>query len=192
MSSTATPTDRVDARRIGLVADTHSRAADGSDLPDGVLAALSGVDLVIHLGDMGAVGSLDRFATVAPVLATKGGHAVGRDARIADPVRLIETGRFHVGALFELPKLAPEFQVKEDGTLVFPDGPIAPALERAFGRRVDVVAFAATHAPFVGERDGVLFVNPGSPNLPAKPPGSVAIVDLTGARPSAAIREVRA
>jgi putative phosphoesterase len=192
MSSMPVPTNRVDARRIGLVADTHSRAADGSDLPDAVLAALRGVDLVIHLGDMGAVGSLDRFASVAPVFATKGGHAVGSDARVAEVARVIEAGRFTVGALFELPRVAPEFQVKQDGTLVFPEGPIAPALERAFGRRVDVVAFAATHAPFVGERDGVLFVNPGSPNLPAKPPGTVAIVDLSAARPSAALREVRA
>jgi putative phosphoesterase len=185
------PTDRASARRIGLVADTHSRATDGSDLPEAVLAALRGVDLVIHLGDMGAVGSLDRFATLAPVLATKGAHSIGTDSRIAPSVRVVETGGFALGALFELPKLAPDFRVTEDGVLLFPDGPLAPRLEALFGRRVDVVAFAATHAPFTAEHDGVVFVNPGSPNLPAKPPGTVAIVDLSGARPRAEIREVR-
>ncbi len=190
MASARIPTDRVVARRIGLVADTHSRANDGSDLPEAVLAALRGVDLVIHLGDMGAVGSLDRFASIAPVLATRGGHSIGSDGRIADPLRVVEAGRFTLGALFELPKLAPDFQVGEDGTLAFPEGPLGARLEALFGQRVDVVAFAATHAPFLGERDGVLFVNPGSPNLPAEPPGTVAIVDLGGARPTAEIRKV--
>jgi putative phosphoesterase len=186
------PTDRVDARRIGLVADSHSGAADGADLPEAVLAALRGVDLVIHLGDMGAVGALDRFATVAPVLATRGAHAVGSDPRIAERARVVEAGRFALGALFDLPKLAPAFRVTDDGTLVLPDGPLAPRLEALFSRRVDVVAFAATHAPFTAERDGIVFVNPGSPNLPARPPGTVAIVDLSGARPRAEIRPVGA
>jgi putative phosphoesterase len=190
MTPTAIPRDRVEARRIGLVADTHGAKPDGSDLPQVVLDALRGVDLVIHLGDMGAVGALDRFAGVAPVLATKGGHAVGSDPRIADLARVVEAGGFALGALFELPKLAPEFRVGDDGRLVFPEAPLAAVLERTFGRRVDVVAFAATHAPFLGEHEGVLFVNPGSPNLPARPPGTVAIVDLTGARPRAEIREV--
>jgi putative phosphoesterase len=190
MTPTAIPSDRVEARRIGLVADTHGAKPDGSDLPEAVLDALRGVDLVIHLGDMGAVGALDRFAGLAPVLATKGGHAVGSDPRIAERARVVEAGRFALGALFELPKLAPEFRIGDDGVLVFPDTPIAAALERAFGRRVDVVAFAGTHAPFLGEHEGVLFVNPGSPNLPAQPPGTVAIVDLGGARPRAEIREV--
>jgi hypothetical protein len=190
MTAPTIPCDRVEARWIGLVADTHGASPDGSDLPEAVLEALRGVDLVIHLGDMGAVGALDRFADLAPVLATKGGHAVGSDPRIAERARVVEVGRFALGALFELPKLAPEFRVGDDGVLVFPDEPIAAVLERVFGRRVDVVAFAATHAPFSGEREGVLFVNPGSPNLPARPPGTVAIVDLTGARPMAKIREV--
>jgi hypothetical protein len=190
MTAPTIPCDRVEARWIGLVADTHGASPDGSDLPEAVLEALRGVDLVIHLGDMGAVGALDRFADLAPVLATKGGHAVGSDPRIAERARVVEVGRFALGALFELPKLAPEFRVGDDGVLVFPDEPIAAVLERVFGRRVDVVAFAATHAPFSGEHEGVLFVNPGSPNLPARPPGTVAIVDLTGARPRAEIREV--
>ena len=36
---------------------------------------------------MGATGSLDRFATLAPVIATRGGHAVGSDPRIAVEAR---------------------------------------------------------------------------------------------------------
>lgn len=59
-----------------------------------------------------------------------------------------------------------------------------------FGRRVDVVAFAATHRPLLLRKDGVLFVNPGSPNLPAAGPGTVAISDLGHPEPRAEIRQI--
>jgi hypothetical protein len=183
------PVDRIDARRIGLVADTHSANADGSDLPDIVLDALRGVDAIVHLGDMGAVGALDRFATVAPVLATRGGHAVGEDPRIARVARVIEAGGCTIGALFDLAQAHSGFTVTD--SLAFPDGPLAPALTAIFRRRVDVVAYAATHCSYVARRDGVLFVNPGSPNLPSDGPGTVAILDLSGAEPAVEIRDVR-
>ena len=185
------PVDTIAARRIGLVADTHSGEPDGSDLPDAVLDALRGVDLILHLGDMGAVGALDRFASVAPVLATRGGHAVGEDPRIAPVARVVLVGRFAVGALFDLPAACPGFAVGDEG-LTFPPGEAAPQLKRLFGRAVDVVAFAATHRPWLGQHQGVLYVNPGSPNLPSAGPGTVAILDLSRGGPDGAIRELRA
>jgi predicted phosphodiesterase len=51
-----------------------------------------------------------------------------------------------------------------------------------FGRRVDVVAFGATHRDMVAQYRGVLFVNPGSATLPARPgpggTGTAALLDL--------------
>src|SRR5262245_28535504 len=61
-------------RRVGFLADTHSNKADGSDLPDPVLEAFAGVDLVVHLGDIGRKGILDRLLEVAPVLVPVGGN----------------------------------------------------------------------------------------------------------------------
>jgi putative phosphoesterase len=176
--------------RIALVADTHSASADGADLPDWLFPALDGVDRILHLGDMGAVGALDRFARVAPVLATRGAHAVGDDARIAPGPFVIEAGGCAIGALFDLAKPGVGFHVS-DGALSFPDGPLPNALHALFGRRVDVVAFAATHRPFLIEREGVLFVNPGSPNLPAVPGkngrGTLALLELDAGRAQARI-----
>src|SRR5215470_15183948 len=60
------------AARIGLIADTHGRRDDGSDLPDAVLQAFAGVDLIVHCGDIGNPGILNRLETVAPVLAVPG------------------------------------------------------------------------------------------------------------------------
>jgi putative phosphoesterase len=184
------PVDHVAARTIGLVADTHSSKRDGSDLPAAVLDALRGVDLILHLGDMGAVGALDRLAQVAPVLATRGGHAVGEDPRIAARARVVVAGGRRVGALFDLSAAGVGFAVTK--SIAFPPGDAAPALARLFGAAVDVVAFAATHTPFLVRHQGVLYVNPGSPNLPAAGPGTVAVLDLSAPEPGAVIREVRA
>ena len=45
-------------RRIGVIADNHSRTSDGADLPQPVLEAFSGVDLIVHCGDAGSWGTL--------------------------------------------------------------------------------------------------------------------------------------
>ena len=47
---------------IGLIADTHCKLADGSDLPDAATDALRGCDLIVHLGDLTSLGVLDRLA----------------------------------------------------------------------------------------------------------------------------------
>ena len=51
-------------RRIGVIADNHSRTSDGADLPQPVLEAFTGVDLIVHCGDAGSWGTLDRLASV--------------------------------------------------------------------------------------------------------------------------------
>ena len=62
----------IEIRRIGFLADTHSRKADGSDLPQQALDAFAGVDLIVHLGDIGQKGILERLGEVAPVLILAG------------------------------------------------------------------------------------------------------------------------
>src|SRR5437867_11500599 len=81
-------------RRIGFLADTHSRKADGSDLPKQALDAFAGVDLIVHLGDIGQKGILGRLASIAPVLvpatANKGYITAGGGG--SAPNKVIEAG----------------------------------------------------------------------------------------------------
>ena len=70
-AATLAPTIGVTARRVGVLADTHCVSADGSDLPDAVLEALAGCDLILHCGDVSALGVLDRLSTLAPVLSVR-------------------------------------------------------------------------------------------------------------------------
>ena len=113
---------------------------------------------------------------------------MGEDPRIAPSARILEAGGYAIGALFDLAAAHDSIRVGE--TLELPPGPPDRLLRVLFGRPVHVVAFAATHRPLVLHRQGVLFVNPGSPNLPAEGPGTVAIVDVSGSEPQAEIRQV--
>jgi putative phosphoesterase len=171
-----------DRANIGLLADTHCHAPGASDLPQAVLDAFRGVDVVVHLGDMGDATVLDRLATVADVVATRGRDDPPEDPRIAASVRVIEAGGLVVGALFDL---ATAGLASVDGDrLDFGDGFSPELLQRVFGRHVDVVAFGATHRDVVAFHRGVLLVNPGSPTLPARRragmSGTAAVLELGG------------
>ena len=180
--------DRTDASLIGLIADSHSREKGAADLPQRVLDAFDGVDLILHLGDMGIVASLDRLAEIAPVLALRGARAVGRHARMLKGTRRIE-GRVHaVGAVFDLAgcvqtvRVDPRLELDEDRS---------PAeIASAFGGPVAVVAHAMTHRALIERHYGMLFVNPGSPTLPAEGEGTIAILDLSEPLPQARIETI--
>src|SRR2546428_12642907 len=84
--------------RIGVIADNHSQTADGSDVPQAVLDAFAGVDLIVHCGDAGSWGTLDRLATVAPVVAVKGGHhRSSAGDRVQGQKRVVDIGGVRAG-----------------------------------------------------------------------------------------------
>jgi putative phosphoesterase len=168
--------------RIGLLADTHCHEPDAGDLPASVLDAFRNADLVIHLGDMGDAAVLDRLATVAAVVATRGRDDPREDHRIAPNSRVVEAGGLVIGAVFDL--AAAGLGLVEGDRLSFPAGLPDELLRRVFDRRVDVVAFGATHRDVIAHHGGVLLVNPGSATLPAPRGGA--------ARRTAAVLEVRA
>ena len=75
----------------------------------------------------------------------------------------------------------PSIATTPDGTgLVWPESGLQELLQKKFGGEVDVVVFGDTHEEMVEWRDGVLFVNPGSPTYPGRrhAPGSLGTVAL--------------
>lgn len=176
------------------MADTHGRKNDGSDLPDGVLRAFDGVDLIVHLGDIGKKVIVDRLAAVAPVwVATEDRKGYG-PAGSTDPVKVLEIGDHRIGLCFNLAQPDKKIVV-EDESIAFPDGvALDKLLDRRFKAPVTVVAFGGTHRQLEQQHEGVLFFNPGSPTLPADATGpddlgGVAVLDVSGRRP--AVRLVR-
>ena len=174
-------------RKIGFLADTHSSKPDGSDLPDEVLRAFKGVDRIVHLGDVGRKGILDRLEEVAPVWVPFGDDKgyVPHASRDDEPVKVLDGA---VGLTFNLAKPDKKITVGQGAptTITYADGALPALLQRRFKADVRVVAFGGTHVAHVEPRDGVLFVNPGSPTLPgAGPTGCVAVLDLSSKAPKA-------
>ena len=167
-------------KRIGVIADNHSKSADGSDLPQQVLDAFAGVDLIVHCGDAGTWGTLDRLQAVAPVIAVQGGHnGAGDDARVAGLARVESIDGLRVGIVHDLVRQGAATETIK--ALRFNGSPRA-ALRKMFGSDVDVLLYAGTHLPQIASAEGVFMVNPGSATLPndraAGALGHVAVVEL--------------
>ena len=182
-------------QRIGVIGDNHSRVADGQDLPQGVLDAFKEVDLIVHCGDAGTWGTLDRLETVASVVAVLGGHnGEGVDRRVAGEKRVVDLAGVRAGVVHDLVKQG--VLTESNPRMVPASGDLAGALRGFFEEDVDLVLYAGTHVPRIGWTGGILMVNGGSPTLPLdRPkgsPGSVAIVEIDENVVTARIVDLRA
>jgi putative phosphoesterase len=148
----------VDLGRIGVISDTH-----GLLRPE-ALAALRGVDAIVHAGDIGGMSIIRELGAIAPVTYVLGNNddAEGYDiarATIAG-VRLLVT---HI-----LPR---------------PHAPARGVVASLRAEPADVVVFGHSHLPHNEVIGGVRFFNPAS----AGPrrfdyPVAVGVIDGRGAR----------
>lgn len=119
---------------IGLISDTH-----GLLRPE-ALAALAGSDCIVHAGDIGDPAILEQLAAIAPVTAVRGNNDRGPAWRRVPETEVLDAGGvliyvIHDLALLDLDPAAAQFRVVVSGH---------------------------SHQPAQRERDGVLYVNPGS------------------------------
>ena len=173
--------------RIGLISDTHiPEACD--HLPAAVFDAFTGVDLVMHAGDVYINRVLDELAQIAPGIAALGNGDEGLDGHRfkLDPdervrgAHLLEIEGVRVGLAHALP--TPD----ETSDEVFEN-----AMHRHFGGIVDVLVIGHSHLEGITRFGSTLVVNPGSATLPRNlvdVPGTVAILEITsGGRVTAEI-----
>lgn len=141
-----------------MISDTH-----GLLRPE-ARAFLIGCDYIVHGGDVGAPQILDELAAVAPLIAVRGNN----DSQPWS-ARLRETELIRIGGLFA-------YVIHDLSELdIDPD---------AAGVRV--VISGHSHKPMVAQRDGILYVNPGSCGPRRfKLPVSVAELIVTGSDVSA-------
>ena len=138
--------------RLGVISDTHG------EMPDSVMEALAGVDAIIHAGDVGSGLILDVLGAIAPTTAVCGNCDIGGAAMTPIAVNVVLGGVRIVAAHRE----------RDLG------GSLDPI--RA-GARIAITGHS--HIAAIGERDGVLWVNPGSPSAPrGGQPASVAVVSI--------------
>jgi putative phosphoesterase len=138
--------------RIGVISDTHG------NVPGSVSDAFAGVDAIIHAGDVGPGYPLEELRAIAPVTAVCGNCDVGGHGVLPLAANTVLGGVRIVVAHRER-DLA---------------GSLDPV--RA-GARVAITGHS--HVAAIGERDGVLWVNPGSPSFPrGGQERSVAIISV--------------
>ena len=120
--------------RVGLIADTH-----GLLRPEAV-AALAGSDFILHAGDIGKPEILAALRELAPLAVVRGNND---DLPWADdiPERVTLT---LAGVGIHMLHILPELD------LAAVDAPVR------------VVISGHSHKPLIEEREGVLYVNPGS------------------------------
>lgn len=149
--------------RIGLISDTHGL------LRPQALDALAGVDRIIHAGDIGKAEILETLARIAPVDAVRGNNDRGAWAEAIPETLDLDYGGVRIHLLHDLKQLRGK-----------------PPLSLA-----QVVIAGHSHKPAVLEKNGVLYVNPGSAGPRRfRLPVSVAMLEIDGGRAVAAIREL--
>jgi putative phosphoesterase len=121
-------------RFVGLISDTH-----GLLRPEAV-RALQGSELIVHAGDIGKAAILTALRAVAPVTAVRGNIDQGAWAQ-------------------RLPKTE-TLEIDQVGVYVLHDVNELDVVPEAAG--FNVIVSGHSHQPSIQERNGVIFVNPGS------------------------------
>lgn len=119
---------------VGLISDTH-----GLLRPE-ALAALAGSHCIVHGGDIGDPAILEQLGRIAPVTAVRGNNDGEAHWRSVPETDVLDAGGVLIYVIHDLGELA-----------------LDPATA---GFRV--VVSGHSHQPAQREKDGVLYVNPGS------------------------------
>jgi uncharacterized protein len=126
-----------DRQVLGLISDTHGL------LRSGVHDALSGVQLILHAGDVGGAEILDELRAIAPVRAVFGNTDTPGDPELSEEIAMFVDGiKVHVSHGHEVGSPTPE--------------------KLAERYDADVVVYGHTHRQLVTRLHGRLFVNPGA------------------------------
>jgi len=119
---------------IGLISDTHNLLRPEARL------ALSGVDRIIHAGDICNPEVLEQLGQIAPVIAVRGNNDIGAWADTLNKVETLDIDGVKIRVVHDLHEFDP----------------------RSEAAGMQVVVSGHSHKPSIKKERGVLFVNPGS------------------------------
>jgi putative phosphoesterase len=119
---------------IGVISDTH-----GLLRPE-ALTALAGSEHILHAGDVGDPGILERLRAIAPVTAIRGNVDVGGAYSLLPDTELVQLGGRGIYMLHDRHALDLD--------------PIAAG--------ISVVVSGHSHHPAIQWHKGILYFNPGS------------------------------
>lgn len=120
--------------RIGVISDTHDL------LRPGAKTFLQGSDVIVHAGDICEEAVLSELSSIAPVIAVRGNNDKGAWAGKLRTTELFQAGEVFIYVIHDLAEIDID--------------PVAAGIR--------VVVSGHSHKPKVEEKEGILFLNPGS------------------------------
>jgi hypothetical protein len=129
-------------------------------LPACLPTLFTGVDLILHAGDVGELWVLDQLSAIAPVVAVHGNDD-SKDAQRELPYQQVISAAGQRILLWHshFADRVDELQSRQDDRLL---PKLARSLERAKRCGARVVVFGHWHIPLVYEAQGVMLINPGA------------------------------
>lgn len=121
-------------RTVGVISDTHGLLREES------IEVLRESELIVHAGDIGSVDVIDRLSGIAPVVAVRGNVDKEPWAKKFPLDKVVNVCGKYLYVLHNLNEIDLD--------------PVAAGF--------DVVISGHSHKPAIHNKDGVLYVNPGS------------------------------
>ena len=148
---------------IGVISDTHGEVSKSA------LNALSGCNYIVHAGDLESTTAVATLGRIAKVIAVKGNMDNGPFARGLSKTAMLSAGGRHFYVLHDLARLDLD-PVKAE---------------------IDGVIYGHTHIPAIKNKEGVLYLNPGSASKPKYGnQASVAFIEIDGGKMRARIEYI--
>ena len=119
--------------RIGIISDTHGLLRLEAE------RGLTGVDHIIHAGDIGRSEIVDALRRIAPVTAIRGNVDSGEWAREYPDTKFVRLAGKSIYVLHDL-----------------------KTLQADPGADIDIIISGHSHVPKIDTVGGVLYLNPGS------------------------------
>ena len=120
--------------KIGIISDTHGLVRQH------VVKSFKDVDLIVHAGDVGKPEVLETLQTIARVYPVRGNVDSGKWADNLPKTEVVKVGQVYLYVLHDVNEIDLD--------------PVAAEF--------NAVISGHSHVPNIEERNGVLFLNPGS------------------------------
>jgi uncharacterized protein len=133
--------------RIAVLSDTHM-PANCNSLPEALVEALNGSDLIIHAGDFTESFVVDALKGIAPVECVAGNMDSNIIKKQFPEKKIIQLGKFKIGIIHGYGA---------------PDNIVNYAREMFAGNTLDCVIYGHSHIPSIEYIDETIYFCPGSP-----------------------------
>lgn len=145
-------------KTVGLISDTHV-PKKAHYLPKKVLEIFEKTDYIIHAGDLVELEVLDELEQIAPVLAVQGNMDDLKIKNTFPSLNSLKIFDWKIGVMHD------------------------PDIEFGFNRMRELImandfnvfVYGHTHVPSINWESKILYINPGSPTVPASITGKLSV-----------------